>query len=176
MFKCNLPPALLVLCRMTGIFYMLLEYHRGGTDPETTVITESWPWRSKFSHHSSNLWPFDHESGTLTAKLSPLPRWKQQQILWLIWSQLQEHKFERKKRCASAGKCQTWSWIFHSFNNMNQRPLPQVGPLASSEAILRAVLLQILQYKISSTFKNIQDPSFAISKDLITFTSLSKKK
>ena len=35
-----------------------------------------WPWRRKFSHRScrdSNPRPFDHESGALTTKLSPLP-------------------------------------------------------------------------------------------------------
>ena len=47
-------------------------------DAEIRVITESWPWRRKFSCHSCrdlNLWPFNLESGTLslTTELSPLP-------------------------------------------------------------------------------------------------------
>ena len=35
-----------------------------------------WPWQRKFSHRfcqDLNLWPFNHESGTLTTELSPLP-------------------------------------------------------------------------------------------------------
>ena len=41
------------------------------------VSTESWPWRRKFSHHSSrdlNPRTFDHESGALTTELSLLPK------------------------------------------------------------------------------------------------------
>ena len=39
--------------------------------------TESWPWRRKFSCHSSrdsNPRPFDHEPGTLTTELLPTPQ------------------------------------------------------------------------------------------------------
>ena len=42
----------------------------------TRVSTQSWPWRRKSSCRScrdSNSQPFDHESGTLTSKLSWLP-------------------------------------------------------------------------------------------------------
>ena len=44
---------------------------RGGTNTETTVSTERWPSKGKFSRRScrdSNPGPFDHESG----ELSPL--------------------------------------------------------------------------------------------------------
>ena len=37
----------------------------GGLDTEIRVITESWPWRRRCSHRELNLWPFDHESGSL---------------------------------------------------------------------------------------------------------------
>ena len=49
---------------------------RGWTDTEIRVITESWPWRRKFSRRSSresNPRPFDHEFGALTTELSLLP-------------------------------------------------------------------------------------------------------
>ena len=45
-------------------------------DTEIRVSTESRPWRRKFSHRSSrdsNPQPFNHESSTLTAELSPPP-------------------------------------------------------------------------------------------------------
>ena len=62
---------------MTGIFYVLLRWHGGGTDTEISVSKKSQPWRRQFSHRSrrdSNPRPFNHESGTLTAELS-LPWW-----------------------------------------------------------------------------------------------------
>ena len=61
---------------MTGIFYVLLRQHGGGTDTEIRVSTESRPWRRKFSRRSSrdsNPRPFNHESGALTTELSPPP-------------------------------------------------------------------------------------------------------
>ena len=54
---------------MTGIFYVLLQYHRGGTDTKIKVGTESWPWKRKFSCHSCHDWnlqPLNHESSTLS--------------------------------------------------------------------------------------------------------------
>ena len=57
------------------VFYVLLRWHGSGTDTEIRVSTESWPSRTKFSLCScqdSHLPPFNHESGTLTTKLSPL--------------------------------------------------------------------------------------------------------
>ena len=62
--------------KMTGIFYELLQQHRGGTDTEMRVSTESWPWRKKFSHFSSrdsNPGLFNHESRALTTELMPTP-------------------------------------------------------------------------------------------------------
>ena len=65
--------------------------HFGQNDRDlfcATAVTRGWnkywsksqhkklTWRRKFSHHScrdSNLWPFNHKSGTLTTELSPLP-------------------------------------------------------------------------------------------------------
>ena len=58
---------------MTGIFYLLLRLHGGGTDTEIRVSTESRPWRRKSSRRSSrdsNPRPFKYESGALTTKLS----------------------------------------------------------------------------------------------------------
>ena len=67
--------------------------HFGQNDPDllhATAVTRGWNgYRNKsqhrkltmekrFSHHSSrnsNLQPFNHASGALTTKLSPLPRW-----------------------------------------------------------------------------------------------------
>ena len=55
------------------------------------VTTESWPWRRKFSCHfcqDSNPLPFNHESGTLTTELSPLPKCAgSTELLW-IWGSL----------------------------------------------------------------------------------------
>ena len=54
---------------MTGIFYVLLQYHRGGTDTKIKVSTESWPWKRKFSCYSCHDWnlqPLNHESSTLS--------------------------------------------------------------------------------------------------------------
>ena len=62
--------------RNDRVFYVLLREHGGGTDTEIRVSTESRPWRRKFSRRSirdSNPRPFDHESGSLTTELSPLP-------------------------------------------------------------------------------------------------------
>ena len=59
---------------MTGIFYVLLRQHGGGTDTEIRVSTESRPWRRKFSRRScrdSNPRPFNHESDALTTELFP---------------------------------------------------------------------------------------------------------
>jgi len=69
---CNLPPALLAewrgILRATAV--------TRGWNGNRNKSTESWPWRRKFSRRScrdSNPRPFDHESGALTTKLSPLP-------------------------------------------------------------------------------------------------------
>ena len=72
MFSCNLPPAL--LAEWPGSFTCYCGNTGGGMDTEIRVSTESWPWRRKFSCHSSrdlNPPPFDHESGALTTELSP---------------------------------------------------------------------------------------------------------
>ena len=77
---------------MTGIFLHATVVTWGGMDTEIRVSTESWPWRTKFSHHSCgdlNLGPFDHESNTLTTELSPflesLVRWLQWCLKILCW-------------------------------------------------------------------------------------------
>ena len=85
MFSCNLPPAL--FGRKTGIFYVLLWKHGGGTDTEIRVSTESRPWRRKFSRRSgrdSNPQPFSHESGALTTELSPAPSLRPQKPCGLL--------------------------------------------------------------------------------------------
>ena len=56
---------------MTGIFYMLLQKHRGWTDTEIRVSTKGWPWRRKFSRHScrdSNPPLYHFTSSTLTTE------------------------------------------------------------------------------------------------------------
>ena len=73
--SCNLPPAL--WAEWLGSFMCYCGNTGGGTDTEIRVSTESWPWRIKFSCHSSrdsNPWPFDHEPGTLTTELLPTPQ------------------------------------------------------------------------------------------------------
>ena len=65
-FSCNLPPALLAewpgsfacYCSNTGVEWLW-------------VLTESWPWRRKFSCRCCrdlNLQPFNHHSGALTTE------------------------------------------------------------------------------------------------------------
>ena len=86
-FSCNLPPVL--LAGWLGFFMCYSD--NTGMDTEIRVSTESWPWRWKFSSHScqdSNPQPFDHESGTLTTKLSllsPSPSSKEVQSLYLVF-------------------------------------------------------------------------------------------
>ena len=53
---------------MTGLCYVQLRQHDGGTDTKIRFWTKSWPWRRKPSRLScgdSNLRPFDHESGAI---------------------------------------------------------------------------------------------------------------
>ena len=73
MFRCNQPPALLAEC--PGSF-MCNCSNMGAEQTPNKVSTQIWLWKRKFSCHScldSNLQPFDHESSTLTNKLSQLP-------------------------------------------------------------------------------------------------------
>ena len=51
------------------------EKTRCWTGSEIKVSTESWPWKRNFSSRScvdSNTGPFDHDSGSLTTKLTRL--------------------------------------------------------------------------------------------------------
>ena len=69
---CLSVPATCTFGRMTGIFYVLLRLHGGGTDKsQHRKLTV----RRKFTRRScrdSNPRPFDHESGALTTEPSPL--------------------------------------------------------------------------------------------------------
>ena len=70
---------------MTGLIYILLQWHGDGMDTEIKVGTESWPSGRKFFCHSCwdlNLQHFDHESVALplscpcsTTELSLLYHW-----------------------------------------------------------------------------------------------------
>ena len=67
-------PATCILAEWPGSFTCYCGNTGGGMDIKIRVSTESQPWRRKFSGHScrhSNLWPFNHESSTLTTKPSP---------------------------------------------------------------------------------------------------------
>ena len=70
MFRCKLPPAL--LAEWSGSFTchcgnMVLEWYR------IRVSAQSSLWRRKFSRRDLNSQLFNHESGTLTNKLSRAP-------------------------------------------------------------------------------------------------------
>ena len=68
------------------------------------VITESWPWRRKFSRRFCRDWnprPFDYESGAQTTELSPLH--KDVHGDWLLWS------IHTSKSCDVDGDWLLWS-------------------------------------------------------------------
>jgi len=80
MFSCNLPSAL--LAEWPGSFTCYCGNMGGGTNTKIRVSTESWPWRRKFSCHSSrdlNLQPFNHESGALTTG----GIWRSVEAVWI---------------------------------------------------------------------------------------------
>ena len=73
---------------MTGIVYVLLRYHEGGTATEIRVSRDWWPWRSKFSRCScrvSNPRLLDHEPGALTTECPS------DMIVWLSFTRLGVH-------------------------------------------------------------------------------------
>ena len=93
--RCNLPPA---------PWPRSFTCYCGNTGAERIpkwVSAESWLWTKTFSRRScrdSNPWPSDHESGTLSTELSPLPQQTPFQR-WQLADQWDNTKPQAHLRC-----------------------------------------------------------------------------